>query len=238
MTKIYEALENAGKERGGASPGSLPSSMPPSRALDTRLLALYQRLEAVLENRKSRVIEIADVQDGAAGSRIAYAFARFVALGLGKRVLLLTVGRFRYVNQVFPGGSSEGWDAALREGGSIEEYIRTVGDGSLAVSQIAASDAGLTAVLDAPELETILNTLREGYELIVIDAPGFGASSSAASLGAIADGVVLVIQSGRTRWQVAQSAMDQIAAQKGTVLGVILNQWRYYIPSFIYRRLL
>jgi Mrp family chromosome partitioning ATPase len=51
------------------------------------------------------------------------------------------------------------------------------------------------------------------------------------------DGSVLVVDAGDTRWQVVRHAADQFAAQDGTVLGVVLNNRRYYIPNFIYRKL-
>jgi Mrp family chromosome partitioning ATPase len=51
------------------------------------------------------------------------------------------------------------------------------------------------------------------------------------------DGVVMVIESGKTRKQVALRAKKDIVEAGGKVLGVVLNKRRYHIPKWIYRRL-
>jgi len=62
-------------------------------------------------------------------------------------------------------------------------------------------------------------------------------SAEAALLAAMAQGVVVVVEADRTRWQVIKNAADQVAAQGGRVLGTMLNRQRHYIPGLIYRRL-
>ena len=51
------------------------------------------------------------------------------------------------------------------------------------------------------------------------------------------DGVVLVLEAEKTRWQVADKARESIENHGGKVLGVVLNKRRYYIPDFIYSRI-
>jgi len=49
--------------------------------------------------------------------------------------------------------------------------------------------------------------------------------------------VVLVIESGKTRRQVALRAKKELEEAGGMLLGVILNKRKYYIPNWIYKRL-
>jgi Mrp family chromosome partitioning ATPase len=51
------------------------------------------------------------------------------------------------------------------------------------------------------------------------------------------DGVILVLESGKTRRQVALNVKKQLEDAKGKLLGVVLNKRRHYIPDWIYRRL-
>ena len=51
------------------------------------------------------------------------------------------------------------------------------------------------------------------------------------------DGVVLVVESEKTRWEVAESARKWIKSGNGNVLGVVLNKRKYHIPNWLYRRL-
>jgi Mrp family chromosome partitioning ATPase len=236
MTRIYEALEQAGKERGEAQPVSftLPPSAP-SKALEEKLLALYRRIETALAaERRGKIVEFAGCQFGDDSSRILVAFARLIVTRLGKKALLLSPGPLRW-----PGAppAVQGWEAVISGDRSIDEAIVPLGDGRLVASQIASSEASLAALIDVREFQGLLNVLRDRFDIILIDAPPIPASHTAELLAGVADGVVLIVEAGRTRWQVVKHAMDEIAAQKGTVLGVVLNKVRYYIPDFIYRKL-
>ena len=52
------------------------------------------------------------------------------------------------------------------------------------------------------------------------------------------DGVILVVEAECTRWQIVQQTKENIEIRGGKVLGVILNKRRFYIPKFVYDRLL
>ena len=51
------------------------------------------------------------------------------------------------------------------------------------------------------------------------------------------DGVVIVIEAGKTREQVAVRAKKELEEAGGKVLGVVLNKRKFYIPEWIYKRL-
>ncbi len=239
MTKIYEALEEAGRERGEDQFASirLPSSPPPKAILE-KLLALYSRIDAALEGRRGKVVEFASVQLGDDSSRILVAFAELAVSRLGKKVLLLSPGPSRFSSGTSAPQAALGWEGVLRGEQSVDDVLAPFGGTGLMASQVASSDTALAGILDAPESRRILSALRERFDIILIDAPPVPVSPTAELLAAVADGVVLVVEAGRTRWQVVRHAMDQIQAQKGTVLGIVLNKVRHYIPDFIYRKLL
>ncbi len=244
MTKIYEALENAGLERAGLDDrrGEAPVAhgrpLPPlPKSIEDKFLTLYRRLEAILDQSAGKIVEIAGVHAGDDGSRVLVAFAQFVATSLKKRVLLLAVGRHEYAGHNFAGDQALGWQRVLLEGAPIDGVIFPLGESGMSVSLLAPTDAAVTLFLDSPKLRETLDLLRERFDLILIDPPSFGSSPDGALLSAVTDGVVLVVESGKTRWQVIKHAMDEIGAQHGAVLGVILNKWHYYIPNLIYRML-
>jgi len=78
--------------------------------------------------------------------------------------------------------------------------------------------------------------LRERFELVVIDLPQ-AVFSNGPSIASLVDGVVIVVEAEKTRWQVALSMKETIIKSGGTVLGVVFNKRRLYIPQFIYNRL-
>jgi Mrp family chromosome partitioning ATPase len=92
-------------------------------------------------------------------------------------------------------------------------------------------------VVASPQFHEQVAALKERYSLILLDAPSIAESSDALLAAPETDGIVMVVEAGSTRWQVAENAREKLAMQGGNVLGVILNKRRFYIPSFIYRRL-
>ena len=59
--------------------------------------------------------------------------------------------------------------------------------------------------------------------------------NDAASLAAGMDGVILVVEAEKTRWEVAENARKSIKGGNRKVLGVPLNKREYHIPSWLYR---
>jgi len=51
------------------------------------------------------------------------------------------------------------------------------------------------------------------------------------------DGVVLVVEAEKTRWQVVESLKEKIENSGGNILGMVFNKRRFYIPENIYRRM-
>ena len=75
------------------------------------------------------------------------------------------------------------------------------------------------------------------YDWIVMDGPPVLFASDAAALGAIADGVVIVVEAGRTKKPVLSRAVDLLRKAGARILGSVLNRRRLEIPEFIYRRI-
>ena len=75
------------------------------------------------------------------------------------------------------------------------------------------------------------------YAFVVIDAGASLAAPETALLASSTAGVVLVVRANRTRREVVQRAVDALNRARCRVLGVVLNDRRYPIPGFIYRRI-
>lgn len=81
-----------------------------------------------------------------------------------------------------------------------------------------------------------LNWARSQFDYIVIDAPQYSTSESMMMTTRV-NGVLLIVESRRTRVASAVRAKRQIEAIGGKLLGVVLNKRRYPIPKWLYQRL-
>jgi Mrp family chromosome partitioning ATPase len=69
---------------------------------------------------------------------------------------------------------------------------------------------------------------------VLFDAPPVNHFDEGLALSGMVDGVVMVIQAEKTRWEVAQSAKQRLEDSGGRILGVVLNKRKFYIPKWLY----
>jgi Mrp family chromosome partitioning ATPase len=82
-----------------------------------------------------------------------------------------------------------------------------------------------------------IEALRLTFPNILIDCRSLKVSSEAAVLAANVDGVVVVVEAGRTRRDEIQNARRTLEMARGNFLGFILNKRRYPVPEWLYQRL-
>lgn len=239
MTKMFEALENAGQGRGGVgvSP-SLGAGPRIPKSLEAKLLAVAGRITLQRPREGSVVVQFVSGQEGEDSSRIATTFAKLVPSRLGRPTLLLAAGQRPASRKLLPSTGAKGWEAVLTGEAAVEDTIYPTDTPGLSVGEISTNSATLPTVLASAKSQQILDSLRARFDMIVIDAPPLGGSWDALVLSQITDGAVIVVEAGRTRWQAIKTAIDQIEEQHGKVFGVVLNKQKFYIPRWVYQRFL
>lgn len=77
-------------------------------------------------------------------------------------------------------------------------------------------------LLSGPKFERVLKDARALFDIIIIDAPPLGIFSDASLLINRADGAMLVVRSGKTRYGAVDRVLDTLP--RGRMLGVVLNR--------------
>ncbi|GMU93323.1 MAG: hypothetical protein AMXMBFR4_23810 [Candidatus Hydrogenedentota bacterium] len=239
MSRIFEALEFAGVDiEEQMAPTVTVRAIPAvPKPFEEKLIALYTRIDALLDVAGGKVVSIVGLQDRAQGFTYAFEMARAAAVQLRKRVLLLGTCGSGSSEQVVHNNLTRGWESAVFGDQSVIRAIHKLGDPPISVSQLNTTRESLAPIIAAPRFMNSLRLMRKRYDLIVVDTPAHGDGMDAVLVSGAVDGTVLVVDAGHTRWQVVRHAVDQFVAQDGTVLGVVLNKRRFYIPNFIYRKL-
>lgn len=248
MSKIYEALNQAQKEKRGeeltspvsASYGSLPlsSSDKDDLTLEKEMLSLYQNIESLLPNSPKKVIQFIGSREGEGASTIVREFGRITAGKLGKSVLILDADQLNPRQHLFFGITPEyGWEDMLRDDGEVDKVLYQVKDSNLYVCPVSPNGPFTHHVFDSPKIEDLWKKLKERFDLILVDSPAATVSPDGIAISRNVDGVALVLEAEKTRWPVAESVKDKITNNGGKILGVVFNKRRYYIPEFIYKNL-
>lgn len=79
-------------------------------------------------------------------------------------------------------------------------------------------------LLHTEQFKRILSQCREMYDRVVLDSPPIGPVTDPAIVGALADGVILVLRAGHTSREAAQFARRQLADAGARILGLVMNQ--------------
>ncbi len=75
------------------------------------------------------------------------------------------------------------------------------------------------------------------YKLIVMDLPSISEGASAIRSAGLADGIILIIESERVRREVVVHAKEQLEKSGTSIIGVVLNKRRFYIPRWVYKKI-
>ncbi len=86
-----------------------------------------------------------------------------------------------------------------------------------------------------PSFTRFIEEVREHYDIILLDSAPALKSSHTKMLVSKSDGVILVIEADRTRFEVLEELVRQLNLAGATILGTFLNKRRYVIPRWLYR---
>lgn len=82
-----------------------------------------------------------------------------------------------------------------------------------------------------------IKALRWNFDYVLIDCQSLKVSADATVLAPIVDGVAVVVEAGRTRRDQIHRTRSLLEQTGGSFLGFVLNQRRYPVPGWLYRRL-
>ena len=87
------------------------------------------------------------------------------------------------------------------------------------------------------QFDEVLQSMRDVFDYVILDAPPVTLFSETRMMCKKSDGVILVLEFGKTRKQVAHKIKQELEAASGNFLGVVINKRKFYIPKWIYKRL-
>ena len=92
-------------------------------------------------------------------------------------------------------------------------------------------------LLASDNMKTFLNDVKSKYEFVLIDTPPIIAVTDSGIVGAQTEGVIMVIQAGRTQRGIVKRAEELLIQSHSKVLGHALTNIEYHLPEYIYRYL-
>jgi len=260
MGKLYEALERAEEELKRsdkakeasdeitieketfekppmmlASERSIPSS---ALLMEDEMMALYQSMNALLPDAAKKTIQFIGSREDEGTSTIIREFAMVSVMKFGKSVLLLDADSQKYSQYgYFDIKPTYKLEDAIHNDIPTNKVLHQVDELSLYVSQFHINSPFTAEFFDPAKRQHYWKIFRKDFDFILIDSPPATLSSVSSTIADKVDGIVLVLESEKTRWPVAERVKTNIIKNGGKILGLVMNKKCYHIPDFIYKRL-
>lgn len=249
MGKTHEALERAEEEyqmnflgHSRQPLAEVVSAPPPKQATNHNAMESYDDLKTNLLTRyldgSIKSILFMGMRHGGGCSTTAVNLATALARDSKLKVLLIDVNlRTPGLHDVFAIDHALGVSDLSTNRGNIMSLVKKVIPGNLHVLTCGANTSVPLVLFEDSRFDQLLKDMREWFDYVILDAPPVLRFSECRVLCSKVDGVILVLEAGKTRQQVALRATKALEEAEGKLLGVVLNRKKYYIPDWIYKRL-
>jgi tyrosine-protein kinase Etk/Wzc len=145
----------------------------------------------------------------------------------GLKALLVDADLRRGVlHQVFGEPRQPGLSNVLIGSADLESAIRQVHlgeSGTIDFLPAGSPPPNPAELIGSDQARALIERLESRYDMVVVDAPPLNLVTDAALLATVADGIVIVARSGVTDRGAIVYALEQVAAVRAPVLGMVLN---------------
>jgi len=133
--------------------------------------------------------------------------------------------RIPVLHKIFQVPNLDGLTDLLRSSQpEVGDYLKDTGIENLQVITSGPLPPNSSEMLGSQRMIALIERLEDKADLVIFDSPPILAVTDAAVLSQRVDGVMLVIQAGRTRRDATREAVNRLRQLGARVLGVVLNR--------------
>ncbi len=203
-----------------------------------RIVDFKTKLLSRCSAKKIKTFLITGTTHGVGVSTMVASLATAMAVDSRKKILMVdanlrTPGLHRAFNLTHNNGLYE----ILNLDDDRELKFKKVGPGNLFLFPSGVDQFVHDSRFESKLFDAFLKDVREQFDYIIIDSAPVNMFPDSAAICSRVDGVILVVTYGKTRRQVGLRAKKELEDAGANILGVIINRRKFYIPSWIYRRL-
>lgn len=93
-------------------------------------------------------------------------------------------------------------------------------------------------LFEGATIDDFLNEARQRFDILLFDTPALVLGPETSVLARKLDGLIMVIEAEKTRWEVSAYHKQQLVDAGVSLTGAILNKKKMFIPKLFYRLLL
>jgi capsular exopolysaccharide synthesis family protein len=184
---------------------------------------LRTNLQFMNVDQPTRVIVVTS-SVAAEGKSTTSANLALVFAETGQRTLLVEADMRRpRVTEYLSLERSVGLSNVLAGQVQVDEVLQDWGEGNLSVLAGGTAPPNPSEILGSHGMLDLMATLRERFDIIIVDTPPLLPVTDAAVASVLADGVVVVVRYGKTTRAQVASAMRSLEAVDARILGTVLT---------------
>lgn len=196
----------------------------PSSILAENFRLLRSNIEFFQISKPIKTILITSPSQGNGKTTVAINLALSIAQGEQEVVLVDADLRRPAVHKSLMIDKNPGLSDLIRNKADIDGVVRTwTDDSDLRVITSGNIPPNITEVVGSKRVGSILGDLRERFEIVIVDAPPLIIADSY-NLASRVDGVILVLEPGKTPEEQAKTIKEQLDRSKAHLLGIVFNK--------------
>jgi MinD-like ATPase involved in chromosome partitioning or flagellar assembly len=239
MSRHYELMQQAELYFSeSAAPAAEPAARPvrektaiaETQSLDSDCLNLVQRIFLLEQENPPRVVVFAGLHEGDGAKRLCAAAGQHLAHVVRRPVCIVEAtsgsGSTQRDDPFDPYSGPS--DALMRER-PIIDFCTPTQDDNLWV--LGPGAKGIPGLLTPENLKVRISELRDVFDFVVIDAPALDQHAEGVIFARLADGAVLVLESGSTRRKESEQIVASLRSSNIRILAAVLNNFAQPIPK-------
>ena len=130
---------------------------------------------------------------------------------------------------------SPGLSEILKAGVEPDDTFVSPNIDNLTIIPSGATPKNPAELLGSKKMKTVLESLKARFDYIFIDSPPVMPLADPCILGAMADGVIMVVQAGRTQRDMVKHAEQRLLQSHANIAGYVMTNVEYHLPEYLYR---
>ena len=161
------------------------------------------------------------------GKSMTIANLAIVLTQAGKSVLIMDCDmRNPTVHKNFNLSNKVGLSSCISMGTAVADAVQGTGIEGLDALTAGVIPPNPSELLGSERMQNILQRAKEEYDYVLIDTPPVLPVTDSLVLGRMVDGLILVIDSGEIKVEMARDVKNQLVHSGANILGVVLNKVR------------
>ncbi len=196
----------------------------PDSSISEQFRTIRTNIQIMMGEQKNKTLLLTSSKTDEGKSTILANLAVSLSQQKGKVLLIDANLRNPYIHSIFKFQNTEGLSSVLSSEVDFEKAIKFTGISGLDVLTSGPVPPNPAEVLGSAEMKKLLKSVVESYDMVLIDSPPVLDSAETRILAGLCDGVILLINKGKTLLERATASRKVLEFANAKLIGVILNE--------------